>query len=176
MLGDHAKSPFGVVPDVLNGCTHRVGVIPRFLPFLAPPSMFSLCLSFFPQRFRVLLLLICLLFSLSELLSPFVSRSTRVSLPPSPARFFSLFLANWIAPSFSRFLPSVLPLFSPSITLAVSVYLPRSVSSCRLDSLSNFLITPAEQRWPNQRVSQNKRRAMPPLCVAYQGAYISHTL
>lgn len=48
MLGDHAKSPFEVVPDALNGCAHRVGVIPRFLPFL--PSSIHPSLSLSPSN------------------------------------------------------------------------------------------------------------------------------
>lgn len=74
MLGDHAKSPSGVVPDALNGCTHPVGVIPRFLPFLppiSPPSLLPLTPPVSVPRTHpcIFVFLICPLHSLSQHLS-----------------------------------------------------------------------------------------------------------
>lgn len=114
MLGDHAKSPFGVVPDALNGCTHRVGVIPRFLPFRPSPS---LCHPFIrPFSSNVLASLSfwfvscagCLnfcLFSYFLYLSPFASLLVLFSLSPSFATWFfalSLLFPQLRSYSFSR--------------------------------------------------------------------------
>lgn len=190
MLGDHAKSPFGVVPDALNGCTHRVGVIPRFLPFRPSPS---LCHPFIrPFSSNVLASLSfwfvscagCLnfcLFSYFLYLSPFASLLVlfSLSLPLSQLGFshFPSFLHSSVAThSLARLLPSILSLFPLSVTFTASLYLSRSASSCQRDSLSNFLITPAEQRWPNQRVSWNKRRVISSFAWRIRVPGISGTL
>lgn len=163
MLGDHAKSPFEVVPDALNGCAHRVGVIPRFLPFL--PS--STTPSSLPLSSSTPLSSSFLIFP------PFIhpqllSSSSSFFVPSAPSSFVSLlpllFLTSHF-PSLSTLIPlsssTRLPtsLYLPLRLFSLSLYLSRSSSpssscshilSCQRDSLSNFLITPAEQRWPNQ--------------------------
>lgn len=148
MLGDHAKSPFGVVPDVLNGCTHRVGVIPRFLPFRPSPS---LCHPFIrPFSSNVFASLSfwfvscagCLnfcLFSYFLYLSPFASFLILLSLSLSLFRnlVFRIFPPFSTAPlllilSHACFLPSFLfflcPLLSPLLCICLAPRPPVSAT------------------------------------------------
>lgn len=125
MLGDHAKSPFEVVPDALNGCAHRVGVIPRFLPFL--PS--STTPSSLPLSSSTPLSSSFLIFP------PFIhpqllSSSSSFFVPSVPSSFVSplplLFLTSHF-PSLSTLIP-----LSSSTRLPTSLYLPLRLFSLSL--------------------------------------------
>lgn len=155
MLGDHAKSPFEVVPDALNGCAHRVGVIPRFLPFLPSSIHPSRSLSLSNSIPLSSSFLIFPPFGHPQLPSPSSSYfiPSFISLLPD-----LLFLTSHF-PSLSTLIPLSSSCTLPPLSIFLFIPLPFSLSlsisasrilSCQRDSLSNFLITPAEQRWPNQ--------------------------
>lgn len=113
MLGDHAKSPFEVVPDALNGCAHRVGVIPRFLPFLPPSPLPP------PRLFPSVLIL----FDFSSPHPPSTSLFLLVVLHPFlfhlPPPFQTLLFLTSHFPSLSTLIP-----LSSSTRLPASLYLP----------------------------------------------------
>lgn len=139
MLGDHAKSPFGVVPDALNGCTHPVGVIPRFLPFLLAPSSLSPTLEPIPPRGLSYLPS----FDLSPSMSLFVPFSPLfpLSLLPRVSSHLtdastSFFLPLVLHPRLSS--PYLLTFFSFDAFLSLPYSLPRFFHSTSFSSPSTF--------------------------------------